>query len=111
MPRFFELFINSSQAAGLGTNFVQRIQRAAGVGDYPDLTDLVFALLSSILVFTAVIGLIILVFGGFRYLTSLGDEEKARQAKQIVLYAVIGMAVIMISGLIINYVILALQGA
>ncbi|MEK7557324.1 MAG: hypothetical protein AAB538_05080 [Patescibacteria group bacterium] len=45
----------------------------------------------------AIFALGAIVFAGFTYATSLGDESKVGKAKKILLYAVIGLIVIILS--------------
>ncbi len=58
-----------------------------------------------LLTLTGTIATISLVYGGFLYITSQGEESKAEQAKNIILYSVIGIIIIGISAIIINVVI------
>jgi hypothetical protein len=51
------------------------------------------------------VAVISLLYGGFLYITSQGDEGKAEQAKTIILYSVIGIVVIGISAIVVNVVI------
>lgn len=58
-----------------------------------------------LLTLTGTIATISLLYGGFLYITSQGEEDKAEQAKNIILYSVIGIIVIGISAIIVNVVI------
>lgn len=51
------------------------------------------------------IAVISLLYGGYLYITSEGEEDKAEQAKNIILYSVIGIIVIGVSAIIVNVVI------
>ena len=57
---------------------------------------------------TGSIALVILIYSGFRYLTAGADEEKARNAKKMLWWAVLGLAVILASAGIVNSVMYAL---
>jgi putative Mn2+ efflux pump MntP len=50
-----------------------------------------------------VIGTIMIIFGGIQYITSAGSEDKARRAKNTVLYAVIGIAIAVSVDFIIGF--------
>ena len=54
------------------------------------------------------IAVIMLIFGGFRYVTSGGDGSAITSAKNTILYAVIGLAVAIIAYAIVNFVITSL---
>lgn len=58
-----------------------------------------------LLSFTGIIATISLLYGGFLYITSQGEENKAEQAKNIILYSVIGIIIIGISAIVVNVVI------
>lgn len=52
-----------------------------------------------------VVAVIMLVIGGFKYVTSNGDSNQIHSAKNTVLYAVIGLAVAILGQVIVTYVI------
>lgn len=45
---------------------------------------------------------IALLYGAFKYIASTGDEAEAKRAKQIIIYAIIGLIIIGISGIAVN---------
>lgn len=49
--------------------------------------------------------MIMIIIGGYRYITSAGNQEQADAGKQTVLYAVIGLAVAMMAAALVNIVI------
>ncbi|MFH1508553.1 MAG: MMCAP2_0565 family pilin-like conjugal transfer protein [bacterium] len=58
-----------------------------------------------------IIGVILvalIVYGGFLYMTSAGNEETAGKAKLVLTYAVIGIVIVAISWIISDYVLSAL---
>lgn len=62
----------------------------------------------------AIIGLIAAIFviwGGFQYITSGGDEGKAESGKKTILYAIVGLLIIGLSAAIINFVVTAIRGS
>ena len=78
-------------AAILGwTNITDASNTIAGAQTFTQIATKVLDFLLSIV---GIIGIIMLVFGGFVYLTSAGDENKAETGKKIVTYALIAIAV------------------
>lgn len=64
-------------------------------------------------IFLAVVGIIAvayLIYGGFMYITSGGNEETAEQAKKIIQNSIIGLVVIVLSFTIITVIVRALFG-
>lgn len=51
-----------------------------------------------------IIAVIVIVMGGQRYLTSNGDPGKAKQAKDMILYAVVAIVVAVLAFAIVNFV-------
>lgn len=65
-------------------------------------------------IFSIVIGavaIIMLLYGGFRYITSGGDSGRVGNAKNTLLYAIIGLVVVALAQLIVNFVLGAASNA
>ena len=58
-----------------------------------------------------IIAVIMLIIGGIKYVVSGGDSKKVTDAKNTVLYAIIGLVVCFLSFAIINFVISALPSS
>ncbi|MBU4421767.1 pilin [Patescibacteria group bacterium] len=56
------------------------------------------------------IALLMFLYGGFLWLTSTGNEQKITKGKSVLVWAVIGLAVIFMSYAAVNFVIGALTG-
>lgn len=54
---------------------------------------------------------VVIIYGGVQYITSRGDEDQAKTAKNVILYAVIGLIVIGLSAAIVNFTIGSLWGS
>lgn len=62
-----------------------------------NITNLALGLVGAICV-------IMIIWGGFQYLTSLGNDEKAMSGKKTLTWAIIGLVVIISALIIINLV-------
>lgn len=51
------------------------------------------------------ISIIMLIYGGFRYITSGGDSSKVGNAKNTIIYAIIGLIIVVLAQVIVNFVI------
>jgi len=60
--------------------------------------------ISWILVLVGGIAVLFLIWGGLQYVTSSGNKDKAEQAKKTITYAVIGLIVIVLAGVIVDMV-------
>lgn len=85
---------------------VKCIQTIGGV-DVPTFKCLeaVFSRILSIIVSLAVLALfVMLVVGGFKYLTSGGDQKQTASAQQTMTYAVVGIALMALAFLIFKII-------
>ncbi len=53
---------------------------------------------------TGAICVIMIIYGGFRFITSGGDAEKTKSARNTVIYAAVGLAVVILANRIIAFV-------
>jgi len=61
-------------------------------------------LIDAILLILGAISVIMIIVGGFQYVTSAGDSNKVKTAKSTIMYAVIGVAVALLSYAIVDFV-------
>lgn len=66
---------------------------------------------NTILYIVGIIAVIMLIIGGIRYVTSGGDAKKVTDAKNTVLYAIIGLVIAFLAFAIVNFVISALPSS
>ena len=66
----------------------------------------IFTRIVSVMLFTVgILSIIMLIFGGLRYIISNGDSKKVEAAKNTILYAIIGLIVAIMSYAIVNFVV------
>lgn len=63
---------------------------------------------NTILYIVGIIAVIMLIIGGIRYVVSGGDAKKVTDAKNTILYAIIGLVICFLAFAIVNFVISAL---
>ena len=63
---------------------------------------------NTVLYIVGIIAVIMLIIGGIRYVISGGDSKKVTDAKNTVLYAIIGLVICFFSYAIVNFVITSL---
>ena len=63
---------------------------------------------NTILYGVGVVAVIVLIIGGIKYLISGGDSKKVTDAKNTILYAIIGLVIAVLSFAIVNFVIASL---
>lgn len=58
-------------------------------------------------IFSAIVGVvsvIMIIFGGFKYISSGGDSSKVTEAKNTIIYAVIGLVIVALAQFIVQFV-------
>ncbi|MFO0780737.1 MAG: pilin [Candidatus Gracilibacteria bacterium] len=86
----------------------QAIQTATGgTGSFRQLA---LTIVNFFLTFLGLIAVVMIIYGGFLYVSAAGNQEKIESAKKIIMYAVIGIIVILLSFAIVNTVLTAGTG-
>lgn len=74
--------------------------------------DGVFKQITNVVLYiVGVIAVIMLIIGGIKYVTSGGDAKKVTDAKNTVLYAIIGLIIAFLAFAIVNFVITTLPSS
>lgn len=72
------------------------------------LYDVFATVVDTILIIAGLVAVIMIIVGGFRYVTSGGDQSATAAAKSTVLYAVVGLIIAIASFAIVNFVLVKL---
>ena len=79
-----------------------------GEGSFRNLAK---TIVNFFLYFLGFIATVMIIYGGVLYVTSAGNDENVGKAKNILLYAVIGIVVILLSFAIVNTILTAGTGS
>jgi hypothetical protein len=79
-----------------------------GLPNQNNATSLIMYIINIVLGISGLIAVLFLLIGGFRYITSAGNEEVAEQAKKIIINAIIGIVIIILSFVIVRVIAQAL---
>lgn len=60
---------------------------------------------SVVLALAGAVAVAFIVFGGIKYMLSQGDAGDIKQSKDTILYAIVGLIIVAISFMLVNYVI------
>ena len=66
---------------------------------------------NTVLYVVGIISVVMLIWGGLRYVISGGDSKKVTDAKNTIMYAIIGLIIAILAFAIVNFVINAIGGA
>jgi len=72
--------------------------------DDPSLTDTIALVINIFSIVIGVTAVIMIMIGGFRYITSGGDANSTGAAKNTILYAVIGLVIVAVAQLLVRFV-------
>lgn len=84
-------------------NFVENV-KPADVQD-TSLETYIQTIINVLLGLIGVVAVIMLIYGGFRYVLSAGNEKATSAAKDTILFAIIGIVVAVLAFAIVNFVI------
>ena len=82
----------------------------AGLGN-GNLPDTIARLIQVFIGFLGIVAVCIILFGGFKWMTAAGNEEKVGEAKRLIISGIIGMAIIFSSYAIATFVLDQLSNA
>lgn len=85
-----------------GANNDTSVCKASGTDNVDSLAQNITSIMLWLL---GVVAVIMLVIGGFKYVTSNGDSNSIHSAKNTILYAIIGLAVAILGQVIVLYVV------
>ncbi|MEK7633108.1 MAG: hypothetical protein AAB473_04980 [Patescibacteria group bacterium] len=83
---------------------------ATGLGQ-GDLTTTIGSLIRVALGFLGVVAVVIILLGGFKWMTAGGSDEKVGEAKRLIIAGIIGLAIILSAYAIASFVISSIVGA
>ena len=109
------LFINigSVEANNLGTAFGDMLSGAAGPAGYDvavySPNSIISTIIQTALSFLGVVFLILMIYGGYLWMTARGNDEQSGKAKNTIVAAIIGI-VIVLSAYAISYLVIEKLG-
>lgn len=92
-------------------NVDDNIKAASGCGgNIGEIDNAIINVINAIMGIVAAVAVIAIVIGGIQYMTSVGDPGKVKRAKDTILYAVIGLVIVILAAVIVNVVINSING-
>lgn len=82
---------------------VESVGAQIGLGD-ADLKETVINILNWLLGIMALVAVVMIIIGGFTWLTAGGNEEKVDKAKKIISAAVIGLIIVLLAWAVVIFV-------
>jgi len=92
--------------AQLGTTVNRGLAYATIVGwGTQDLRTTIMLIINILMGFLGIIAVLIVLYGGFKWMTAGGNEEQVGEAKKMIIAGVVGLAVIFASYAIASFVV------
>ena len=111
----FLIAINPIFAAVGGGEIGSMLQQAAGptygTGTPTGLSVIVGKIISALLAFLGTIFLVLIIYGGFLWMTAGGNEEQIKKARGIITHATIGLIIVLAAYAITYYIVEKVKGA
>ena len=106
--------INNSLCSGVELNAPTGGTPANCTIDEADAADNVNRIVTLVInIFSWIVGVvavIMIIYGGFQYITAAGDTTKVGNAKNTILYALIGLVIVALAQVIVKFVLTSVTG-
>ena len=90
-----------SAALEIGMDRVKNIELAASD---TDPRDIIINVIKYFMTFLGIVAVCMILYGGYIWMTSVGNEDKVSKAKQIIVAGSIGMVIVLSAYIIVNFV-------
>jgi hypothetical protein len=69
-----------------------------------DLMGTISVIINVIIGIIGLVAVVVIILGGFQYMTSSGDSTKVKKAKDTILYGIVGLVIALLAYAIVNFV-------
>ncbi len=103
---FSPALVSATGVCGSNNNMVQdpKTQLCVTPSERRNAADIIVTVINFLLLFAALIAILFIVIGGYKYITSAGNAESAKSGRETVVNAMIGLAIIILSYVIVSVV-------
>ena len=84
---------------------VTKIDRAEAGVPKIEASSAIAGILTTVYFVAGIIAVIVIIVSGFFHVTSQGDANKIKRAKDGILYSVVGLVIVMVAFIITNFII------
>ncbi len=100
-----DLCTGANAAAGLGADKDCGTAGKSGTSGISGLKKLASDIVTYFSIIVGAIAVIMIIYGGFRYITSGGSSERVGSAKSTLIYAIIGLIIVALAQIIVHFVV------
>jgi hypothetical protein len=95
--------INNGLCAGSNIDFTNT-NKSCSTNGASDANSLVKTVINVLSLIVGAVAVVMLIVGGFRYVTSGGKQESVAGAKNTILYALIGLVIVAVAQIVVRFV-------
>jgi len=88
---------------------VENARSGAGVGVGKGVGAFIGVIVQAVLQLVGVIFLVLIIYGGFRWMTASGQEKQLREAEKIITHSIVGLMIVIAAYAISTFVVAELQ--
>jgi hypothetical protein len=100
------MFAQPAHAIDMGMNFARNLGLAER-----DPREAAISLIRLIMTFLGLVAVVIMLYGGFIWMTAAGNEDRVETAKKLIGAGIIGLIIILAAFLIVNFVVTNVSNA
>ena len=90
-------------ALDLGMEYAENLDLPVAEDD--DVRDMAVTIVKYLITFLGIIAVVIILYGGFVWMTAAGNDDRVSKAKSIIVAGIIGLIIIIAAFAIVNFVI------
>jgi len=98
-----------AQETGNWNGWMGNLINGTAIVPQADLVKLIFTIIQYVLAFLGVVAVVVILIGGFMWMTAGGNEEKVGKAKKTLIQGLIGLVIILLAYAIAAFVIAQLK--
>ena len=98
-PVSLPVYADSRDEAQNGAKLVD-----GGGGSNQNLPDIITTIINVMLFIAAALAVIMIIYGGIRYITAHGDEKQVKVAKDTIVYSVVGLIIAIIAYALVTFI-------
>lgn len=83
----------------------------AGSGSTVDLSTVAKKIINILSIIVGIIAVVMIIYGGFKYITSGGDTGNVSAAKNTLIFAIVGLIIVALAQFIVHFVLNSATGA
>lgn len=100
-PVSLPVYADSREEAQNGAKLVDG---GGGGGSNQNLPDIITTIINVMLFIAAALAVIMIIYGGIRYITAHGDEKQVKVAKDTIVYSVAGLIIAILAYALVTFI-------